>query len=289
MSSMFLIGTISSMQFAILTIGFNLILSIAGVANFAYGSLYLLGGFIVWWLANLMGIPLWGCIAIAIVVMYLISVLIYRYGIRRIRGATLSEIILTIGIGLLITESIRATGLLGIGDYIQPFIPGYINFMGIGIEIQRLMLVPIGIALFLGLWAFTKWTKMGLAFRAISQDELTGLSIGLNSDWLGMMAMGISSVLALVAAMCIVPLGQFMTDSAYDILIYALAISVLGGLGSTTGILVGSFILGFAQTLTATYVNQQWTIVATFVVIVLVLLIRPSGIFGQQKQLEERV
>jgi branched-chain amino acid transport system permease protein len=78
-------------------------------------------------------------------------------------------------------------------------------------------------------------------------------------------------------------------DSAYDVLIYALAISVLGGLGSTLGIIVGAFILGFAQTLTATFISQQWTIVVTFLIIVLVLIVKPSGIFGQQKQLEERV
>ncbi|MGD0856537.1 MAG: branched-chain amino acid ABC transporter permease [Dehalococcoidia bacterium] len=289
MLSVLIFGIINSMQFAILAVGFSLILSIAGVANFAYGSLYLFGGFIVWLLSYKLGFPYWGSVGISAVVIFMVSILIYRYGIRRVRGATLSEVIVTMGIGLFITEMIRASGLLGVDDYIQPFVHGYINIMGNGMEIQRLLIVPIGIVLFLALWIVTKFTKMGLAFRAISQDELTALSIGLSSDRLGMMAMGISSILALFAALCILPQGQFLPDSAYDILVYALAISVLGGLGSTPGIIVGALILGFTQTLTATYINQQWTIVATFLIIVLVLLVRPSGIFGQQKQLEERV
>lgn len=289
MLSVLVFGISTSMQFAIIAMGFSLILSIAGVANFAYGSLYLFGGFIVWLLSFKMGFPYWACVAISAVVLFLVSVLIYRYGIRRIRGATLSEVIVTIGLGLFITELIRSSGLIGIDDYIPPFIQGYVRIMGIGIENQRLLVIPIGLALFLAMWAFTRYTKIGLAFRAISQDELTALSIGLNNNYLAMLAMGISSVLALFAALCIMPQGQITVDSSYDVLVYALAISVLGGLGSTPGIIVGAFVLGFAQTLTANYINQQWTIVATFLIIVLVLIIKPSGIFGQQKQLEERV
>ena len=286
-----LINAISnSMQLAIIAIGFGLILSVAGVANFAYGALYLLGGFIVWFLTYEMGgVPFWLSVIIAIVVLFLLSVLIYRYAIQRIRGAVLSEVIVTIGLGIFIIESIRSTGLIGIDEYIQAFIPGYVTIMGIGIETQRLMIIPVGLVLFLGLWLLTRYTKIGLAFRAMSQDELTALSIGINTNSLAMIAMGLSAVLAVIAALSIVPLGLLHVDSAYDVLTYALAISVLGGLGSTLGIIVGAFILGFAQTLTATFISQQWTIVVTFLIIVLVLIVKPSGIFGQQKQLEERV
>jgi branched-chain amino acid transport system permease protein len=193
------------------------------------------------------------------------------------------------GLGVFITELIRSTGLIGHYKYIPALIPGYISVLGVGIENQRLIIIPIGVALFLALWLVTKYTKLGLAFRAMSQDELTGLSIGLNNNSLAMLAMGISSIMAVIAAVSIIPQGSLIVDSAYDVLTYALSIAVLGGLGSTIGIIVGALILGYAQSITATYISPQWTMVVTFLIIVVVLIVKPSGIFGKQKQLEERI
>jgi branched-chain amino acid transport system permease protein len=277
------------MQLAMIAIGFSLVLSIAGIANFAYGAFYLLGAFIVWSLLELAGFPYWAAIIIAVTAVFLVGVLSYRYAVQRVRGAILSEVIVTLGLGVFITEIIRSTGLIGIYKYIPALIPGYISILGVGIENQRLIIIPIGAVLFLTLWIITKYTKIGLAFRAMSQDELTGLSIGLNNNFLAMLAMGISSVLAAIAALSIIPQGSLIVDSAYDVLTYALSIAVLGGLGSTPGIIVGALVLGYAQSMTATYISPQWTMVVTFLIIVVVLIIKPSGLFGKQKQLEERV
>jgi branched-chain amino acid transport system permease protein len=160
---------------------------------------------------------------------------------------------------------------------------------GVGIEYQRLIIIGIGLILFLSLWILTKYTRIGLAFRAMSQDEMTALSLGMNNDRLAMFAMGIGSLLAVVAALAIIPLGLLTIEGGYEILIFALAVGVLGGLGSTTGIIVGAFVLGYIQSIASTVLGPQWMMVVTFLAIVLVLLIKPSGIFGKQKELEERV
>jgi branched-chain amino acid transport system permease protein len=160
---------------------------------------------------------------------------------------------------------------------------------GIGIEYQRLVIVGIGAVLFFLLWLLTRYTKIGLALRAMAQDELTALSLGINNDRIAMLAMGIGSLLAVVAALAIIPLGLLNIEGAYEILIFALAVGVLGGLGSTTGIIVGAFVLGYIQSIASTTLGPQWMMVVTFLAIVLVLLIKPSGIFGKQKELEERV
>jgi branched-chain amino acid transport system permease protein len=101
--------------------------------------------------------------------------------------------------------------------------------------------------------------------------------------------MGVGAVLAVIAALTIVPLGLLTIEIGYDVLVFALAVAVLGGLGSTPGIIIGAFVLGYAQSLTGTYIGPQWTMVVTFLAIVLVLMIKPSGILGKQKELEERV
>ena len=289
MAGLLIFGLSKSLELALIAIGFSFVFGISGIANFAYGAFYLLGGFLTYIFLHSLGLPYWISAAGSILILFVIGALMYRFAVQRIRGAMLSEVIVTMGLGIFITEMLRATGFIGHNRYLPAFIPGYVEIAGVGIENQRLMIILIGLLLFLILWAVTRYTRIGLAFRAMSQDELTALSIGLNNNYLAMVSMGIGAVLAVVAALCIIPQGFLTVDGAYDVLIYALAVGVLGGLGSTTGIIIGAFIIGYAQTVTATLFSSQWVMVVTFLAIVLVLFIKPSGIFGKQKELEEKV
>ena len=289
MAGVIIFGLAKSLELALIAIGFSFVFGISGIANFAYGAFYLLGGFLAYIFFTSVGLPYWVAAIVSMIILFVIGALMYRFAVQRIRGAMLSEVIVTMGLGIFIIEMLRATGFIGHNRYLPAFIPGYIEIAGVGIENQRLMIIVIGLLLFLILWAVTRYTRIGLAFRAMSQDELTALSIGLNNNYLAMLSMGIGAVLAVIAALCIIPQGFLTVDGAYEVLIYALAVGVLGGLGSTIGIIVGAFILGYAQTITATLFSSQWVMVVTFLAIVLVLLIKPSGIFGKQKELEERV
>jgi branched-chain amino acid transport system permease protein len=223
------------------------------------------------------------------VIIFFLGMFMYKVAIQRIRGAMLSEVIVTMGLGVTIIEILRWSGYVKHNQYLPSFIQGSIMIGGIGIEYQRLVIVGIGAVLFFLLWLLTRYTKIGLALRAMAQDELTALSLGINNDRIAMLAMGIGSLLAVVAALAIIPLGLLNIEGAYEILIFALAVGVLGGLGSTTGIIVGAFVLGYIQSIASTTLGPQWMMVVTFLAIVLVLLIKPSGIFGKQKELEERV
>ena len=289
MAGLLIFGLAKSMELALVAIGFSFVFGISGIANFAYGAFYLLGAFLTYIFLNSLGLPYWISAIGSILILFIIGALMYRFAVQRIRGAILSEVVVTMGLGIFITEMLRATGFIGHNRYLPAFIPGHVEIAGIGIENQRLMIILIGLLLFLILWAITRYTRIGLAFRAMSQDELTALSIGLNNNFLAMVSMGIGAALAVVAALCIIPQGFLTVDGAYDVLIYALAVGVLGGLGSTTGIIIGAFIIGYAQTTTATLFSSQWVMVVTFLAIVLVLFIKPSGIFGKQKELEEKV
>jgi branched-chain amino acid transport system permease protein len=289
MAGLLIFGLAKSMELALIAIGFSFVFSISGIANFAYGAFYLLGGFLTYIFLNSLGLPYWMSAVCSILILFVLGALMYRFAVQRIRGAMLSEVIVTMGLGIFITEMLRATGFIGHNRYLPAFVPGYVDIAGIGIENQRLMIILIGMLLFLALWAVTRYTRIGLAFRAMSQDELTALSIGLNNNYLALVSMGIGAVLAVVAALCIIPQGFLTVDGAYDVLIYALAVGVLGGLGSTIGIIIGALIIGYAQTVTATLFSSQWVMVVTFLAIVLVLFVKPSGIFGKQKELEEKV
>jgi branched-chain amino acid transport system permease protein len=115
------------------------------------------------------------------------------------------------------------------------------------------------------------------------------MMLGIDSDQTAMISLALGSAVAGVAAVAIVPLGLITVDTGYNVLTMAIAVSIVGGLGSWTGAVIGAFVLGFAQILTATFIGSQWQMVVVFAAIIVVLLVRPSGLFGKQKELEERV
>jgi branched-chain amino acid transport system permease protein len=159
----------------------------------------------------------------------------------------------------------------------------------VGVDYQRLFVLLTGIILVFLLWLFVHHTKIGLAFRAMAQNERTALSIGIESDWIGSLSLAFGSALAAVAAMVVLPLGMMESVIGMEVLIYALAVAIVGGLESTLGMIAGSFIIGFGQVAAARYIGAKWMIIVPLAAIVLVLVVKPSGLFGKYKELEERV
>jgi branched-chain amino acid transport system permease protein len=123
----------------------------------------------------------------------------------------------------------------------------------------------------------------------MSQDEVTALSVGIESDWAAMASMALGSALAAVAGVVILPLGIISINTGYDVLLLALAVTVLGGLESTAGMVVGSLVLGYAMVVTGNFVGPRWGEVVYLAAIVIVLGAKPSGLLGKSKELEDRV
>jgi branched-chain amino acid transport system permease protein len=139
------------------------------------------------------------------------------------------------------------------------------------------------------MWLFTHYTKLGLALRAIAQDERAAMMLGIDSDRAAVISLAIGSALAAIAAILILPLGNITIDNGYSVLIYALSVCIIGGLGSWSGAIIAAFLLGFIQIITSYFGATQWQMVVIIAAIMLTLIFRPSGLFGKQKELEERV
>ncbi|MCX5824606.1 MAG: branched-chain amino acid ABC transporter permease [Deltaproteobacteria bacterium] len=277
---------INSFILILMAIGFNLTFGISGVANFAYGALY---AYMSWTMLNLLHLPFWASAALSIVLTMISGAMMYRFVLLRVRGQALSEVIATFGIGLAILELFRYLGLVGFEYTLPVFWNESFMIAGAYVDIQRIAIVLIGLMLVLGLWLFTHFTSTGLAFRGIAQDERTALTFGIDSDWIATLSVSFGAGLAAIAATIIIPLGSIAPNEGYDVLIKALAICIIGGLGSTGGVIVAGFIVGFAERFTDTYIGSQWTMIVSLAAILLVLAIKPSGLFGQQKELEERI
>jgi branched-chain amino acid transport system permease protein len=282
-------GIINSIILSLLSLGFALVYSIARVPNFAHGALYITAGYIVWVLLHAAGLPYVAAILLGLAATSAIGALIYRFIIMRIRGMEISEIIGTYAIGLAIIEGLRWGGLRGMTYTLPVFVAGSTEIAGVTVDYQRLVIVGAGILIFICLFLFTRFNRIGLALRGIAQDERAAMMLGIDSDMTAIISLAIGSGLAGLAAILVLPLGNIVVEQGYNVLIFAVAVCVIGGLGSWTGTIVASFIIGFAQILTETLASSHFVMVVALLAIIVTLLIKPSGIFGKQKQLEERV
>jgi len=280
---------INSVILALTAIGFNLTFGISGVANFAYGALYILAAFVTWILLNHLGLPYFLSALLSILFTMVLGALMYRFILLRVRGQVLSEVIATFGMGLAILELFRYLGFVGVEYSLPVFVDESYVIAGTYVDMQRILIVFATVILLILLWVFIHHTSLGLAFRGIAQDERTALTFGMDSDWIATLSVSLGAGLAAVAATIIIPLGTISVGQGYDVLINSLAVCIIGGLGSTGGVIVASFLIGFAQRFTDTYIGSHWTMIVSLVAILLVLLVKPSGLYGKQKELEERI
>jgi branched-chain amino acid transport system permease protein len=282
-------AVINSVILILMSIGFNLTFGISGISNFAYGALYILAAFVTWMLLYLVGIPYLVAALLSIVFTAFIGALMYRFILMRVRGQALSEVIATFGIGLAILEFFRYLGFIGIEYALPVFIDESFMIGDVYVDMQRILIVIASVVLVFLLLLFVHYTSLWLAFRGIAQDERTALTFGMDSDWIATLSVSFGAGLAAIAATIIIPLGTISVSQGYDVLINALAVSIIGGLGSTGGVIVASLVVGFAQRFTDTYIGSHWTMIVSLIAILIVLVIKPSGLYGKQKELEERI
>jgi branched-chain amino acid transport system permease protein len=282
-------GTVNSVSLALMALGFTLVYGISGLPNFAHGALYVITGFIVWTLTRTLGLPYLWAIPLALLAIGLIGGAIYYFILIRVRGMATSEIIASYAIGLAILEGLRWGGFKGLTYTLPVFIEGGWEVGGVMVDYQRLLVVGIGAVVMALLWLFTHFNRIGLALRGMAQDERAAMMLGIDSDRMAVVAMSLGSMLAGLAAIALLPLGNIVVEAGYNVLIMAIAVCIVGGLGSWVGAVLAAFVIGFAQILTVVYIESHFQIVVALLAIIVTLILKPSGLFGRQKELEERV
>lgn len=282
-------GIINSFSLALMAIGFTLVYGISRLPNFAHGALYVVTGFIVWTFLNILKINYVVAILLGLLIMGLVGAFIYRFILIRVRGMATSEIIASYAMGLAILEGLRWGGFKGMTYTLPVFIEGSIEIGGVPVDLQRLIVIAVGVVVITFLWLFTHYNKIGLALRGMAQDEHAAMMLGIDSDWMAIIAMSLGSILAGLSALVLLPLGNIVVETGYNVLILSIAVCIVGGLGSWVGAILAAFMIGFLQIITVAYIQSHFHMVVALLAIIITLIIRPSGLFGKQKELEERV
>lgn len=282
-------GLINSVTLALMALGFSLTYGISRIANFAHGALFVLAGFSAWLFLNRFHMNYFTAGVLAIMTTSLMGALLYVFALIRVRGMPLLEIIVTFALGTAVLEALRFFGFFGSHYTLPPLFRGSAVLLGVPVDMQRIALVVIGGALVLILWVLTHHTRIGLAFRAMAQDEQAAMMLGIDSDRMATLSLALGSALVALAAIVLLPLSFIATESGTQILVSAIAVCILGGLESPAGVIVASLLIGYAQIITTAYAGPRYQMIVALLAILITLILKPSGLFGRQKELEERV
>jgi branched-chain amino acid transport system permease protein len=274
-------GLVSGAVYAILAIGFSLIFGVAKIMNMAHTAFYMLTAFLILGAITFLDVPLPLAAIASIIVAGLLGVVCYKLCFDRVKVHETAVMIISVAVAMLFEETILLT--FG-GQYqrVPPFVEGYFEIQGVSILNQHFFTAGASIATLIGVWLLLSKTKLGKAIRAVDQDHEIANVMGIDVTKTSMQVMGISVILAGVAGAVTAPSIMINPLMWTNPLVIVLSAVVLGGLGSIKGSAIAAFILGYAETLVVFIVPDGSFLrgAVSLTAMVLVLLIRPEGLFG---------
>lgn len=281
LSGQLLLGLINGAFYALLSLGLAIIFGMLHVVNFAHGAQYTLGAFAAYLLLNLLGIPYWVALVAAPILVAIFGILFERFALRRLYGVdNIYQLLLTFSLALIIEGTLRAQyGSSGL-PYNNP-LPGGVNLGFIFLPYYRAWVVLLSIVLCVATWIVLEKTKLGAYLRAATERPDLVRTFGINVPLMITLTYGWGVGLAALAGVLAAPIYQVTPNMGSNLLIIVFAVVVIGGMGSLAGAIIAGFGLGLIEGLTKLiYPTASTTVI--FAVMVLVLLVRPAGLFGKE-------
>jgi len=279
-----LFGVVNGCIYILLATGLNLIFGVMKLVNFAHGELLMVGAFVAYEVTTIAGLNPYVSILVSMGAVALIGILLEKFAFRKVRGTEkLNEIF--ISLGLIYVFQNLAT-LLWVENYnIQ--IPSPLSGLSLPLgevllSYDRILAIVIVIVILIGLVLLTKKTKIGLAMRATSQKSDAAMLMGININRVYTFTFAVGAALAGAAGALYGIILPFNPAIGALPTIKAFAIIILGGLGSIPGAVIGGLLYGIAENATGYLTNGTWQDAVAFALLIIVLVIRPTGLFGEK-------
>jgi branched-chain amino acid transport system permease protein len=269
--------------YALVALGFVLIYKATETVNFAQGDLMMLGGFFALTGSVIMGWPYWATILFAVAAMAAVGMLIERIVLRPVLGQpAFTVVMITIGVGYVLRGVVTMIPGWGTDTYTfpTPFADGTFKVGEVIFAVQQVAVIGMTAALVAALYFFFRFSKLGVAMQATSQNQLAAAYMGIPVRRVNMMIWGLSAGVAAFAGILLAPV-TFVHSNMGFIGLKAFPAAVVGGFGSVPGAIVGGLIIGLVEAFAGRYLPEGFKDVAAYVVVLAVLLVRPSGIFGE--------
>ncbi|WP_391123093.1 branched-chain amino acid ABC transporter permease [Psychrobacillus sp. L3] len=269
--------------YALIALGYTMVYGIIKLINFAHGDVFMVGSFIGFYSITVFGLGFFPALIVSMAACALFGVIIERIAYKRLRNATrIAALITAIGVSLLIEYGVIYIRGAQPEAYPDVFSNRSFQFLGAQISIQSILILSVSVVLMILLQFIVHKTKTGKAMRAVSHDTEAAKLMGINVDNTISATFAIGSALAGAAG---VIFGVYYTkiDPLMGVIpgVKAFVAAVLGGIGIIPGAMVGGLVLGVVETFVSALGFSLWRDAAAFVILILILIFRPSGIFGK--------
>jgi branched-chain amino acid transport system permease protein len=275
-------GTLLGGLYALMALGLALVWGVLNIVNLSHGALIMLGAYVCYYLFTVVGLDPFIALPIVMLVLFCFGYLLQRYVINLvIRAPIFNSLLITFGLEVII---INMAQILFSADYriINPSYAGA-NFLLLGVSIPLVRILAFGIAIFLtfALWLFLSYTRMGLAIRATSQNLVAARLYGVNPRQLYALTFALGAALAGAAGSLYGVVSQVNPYMGLPLTPKCFAIAIIGGLDNTLYIIAGGIFLGLVEALTALYIGPTFIDVVSFGILVMILILRPTGLLGR--------
>jgi branched-chain amino acid transport system permease protein len=277
-----LVGLINGAFYAMLSLGLAVIFGLLNIINFTHGAQYMLGAFCAWFLLNWFGIGYWAALVIAPVVVGILGIAIERLLLRHIaRLDHLYGLLLTFGLALVIEGVFRQQyGSSGQPYTIPAELQGARNLGFMFLPNYRAWVILFSLGVCLATWFVIERTRLGAYLRAATENPVLVRAFGIDVPRMVTLTYGGGAALAALAGVMAAPIYQVSPLMGSNIIIVVFAVVVIGGMGSILGAIVSGFALGLIEGLTKVFYPEASSTVI-FVIMALVLLVKPAGLFGR--------
>ena len=267
--------------YSLVALGLTLVYGILHIPNFAHGALYMIGGYVTLSMMTNYGVHYWLAMIVSIIVVGLLAVLMERLVFYPLRDANpIQDNIAAIGM-LLFLEAF-AQFVWGAEYQTMPTPYGQVvDIFGLTFTMQRILIIGAAILVMIILNIFLKKTYTGASIIAMSQNREGANLVGINTNRVAMLTFFISGGLATIASSISAPINLVFPGMGNLVILKAFVIIILGGMGSVPGAIIGGYILGFTESLGATYLSNDYKDIIAFVLLVIILSVKPTGLFAK--------
>ncbi len=265
----------------LLAIGLSLIFGLMTVVNFAHGSLYMLGAYLGFMVLALTG-SFWLALLVAPVMVGIFGLLMERFLIRPLYGRGPDDaLLLTFGLSLVLIETVKLIwGKVGLALDPPQVFAGAVDLGFMAFPAYRLFIIAVTVLVLVGLWLFLERTNVGLIVRAGTRDPLMVRALGIDLGRIWLLVFGLGVAMAGLAGILAGPLRGVYAEMGVEMIIECFVVVVVGGMGSLVGAIIAGLLIGEVVSLT-TFFAPKLAEIVVFIVMAIVLLVRPSGLFGE--------
>jgi branched-chain amino acid transport system permease protein len=274
------IGVLTGILYVLIALGLTLIYGILHIVNFAHGEIYMLGAMGVFYVYVVLKWPFAATLVVILVLSLLLGLVVERAFFRSLRGQWLQLVVASVGLSLII----QSLGWIAFGiqeKNVPSFFTGIVSFGGVRLPTERLIAAGVGAVLVVLLYLLVYRTKVGLAMRAIEEDEETARMLGINADRVAALACAIGFALAALAGAFVAPIYSLNPGMGGEAILMSFLIIIVGGLGSITGTVLAGLLVGVVQSVGAVLLGAEAAYGLVFVMMIVVLVVRPAGLLGR--------